>query len=143
MKSQIEIVSYLLFVVLVIIISSFLISYFWFIGSRISRDINKLNLYSFLNIFESPIIIFNSVCNFCKVNYLLWINYSLPSNSLFLVSNHSFSKIKYEELYSSAIIYSNLLNYPLIFFIDISAHSARKIYFELNTFENKIVVKNI
>ncbi|MEM5830739.1 MAG: hypothetical protein QXO40_00855 [Candidatus Aenigmatarchaeota archaeon] len=142
MKFQAEIISYLFFVLLIFTISSFLIYYFSFLSGFISKSFNKLNLYSILNVLESPILIFNSICDYCKVNYIFNINTSRAHNFLILISSNN-SEIKYEELYSSSIISSKLFNYSKNFTYDIYAASTKRIFFEINKINNIITVKNI
>ncbi|MEM0324325.1 MAG: hypothetical protein QXW35_00275 [Candidatus Aenigmatarchaeota archaeon] len=143
MKFQAEIISYLSFVLIIFIILSFLIYYFYFLSDFISKNFNKLNMYSVLNIFESPILIFNSACDYCKVSYIININTSFRTHNFLILISSDSSKIKYEELFSSSVISSGLFNYSKKFVYDIYAASTKRIFFEFNKINNVITIKNI
>ncbi|MEM5828172.1 MAG: hypothetical protein QW197_01545 [Candidatus Aenigmatarchaeota archaeon] len=139
---QTEILSYVVFSFIIFSVISFLLMYFTFLRDRVAKDVNTFNVYSILNLIESPILIFDSVCKYCKVSYNLNINYSIPRNYLFYVSNEGNVRVKYEEMYSSSIIYSNIFNKNVTYFFDILASSDKNIVIEINKFQNKIEVKN-
>ncbi|MEM5843096.1 MAG: hypothetical protein QXL97_00060 [Candidatus Aenigmatarchaeota archaeon] len=142
-KTQTEIVSYVFFVLVVISVSSIIIYYFWSISNSIVKNVNRINLYSMLNIIESPIIVLNSVCSFCRFEYYLQTNFIQPQRYLFIViGNSTTSIINYEEVYSNSIISSNLLNYTSLFSINISASTSKKINFEINSIEKNIIIEN-
>lgn len=139
---QTEILSYVVFSFIIFSLISFLIIFFLFLRDRIAKDVNNFNVYSILNLIESPILIFDSVCNYCKVNYKFNINYSIPRNYLFYVSSEGNLRIRYEELYSATFLYSNIFNKNSTYFFDIIASSDKEISVEINRFLNKIEIKN-
>jgi len=126
LKFQVELLSYTIFALIVISISSFLIFYFYFLRDIWQERVNFYNLYNVLNILESPILTFNSVCDYCKVSFSLNLNTSIPRNYLYLISS-SENSIFYDELYSKSRIQSSLLNLNSSYFIDFRASSDKLI----------------
>lgn len=146
MKFQVEIISYFLFSALIFILLSFFVYYFLSFSNNVTKSANKINLYSIINILESPIIIFSSVCNLCSIEFYLQMNHSQPQNFLFslnTVLNLNNLKIKYEELYSEYVITSPIFNLNNIYFLDINANSMKKIHLIIDKLTNSIIIKNI
>jgi len=137
LKFQVELLSYTIFALIVISISSFLIFYFYFLRDIWQERINFYNLYNILNIIESPILTFNSVCDYCKVSFSLNLNTSIPRNYLYLISS-SENSIFYDELYSETRIQSSLLNLNSSYLIDFRASSDRLIIISLDKL-NRII----
>lgn len=125
-KLQVELLSFTFFALIVISISSFLIFYFYFLRNIWQERVNFYNLYNLLNIIESPILTFNSVCDYCKVSFSLNLNTSIPRNYLYLISS-SENSIFYDELYSKSRIQSSLLNLNSSCFLDLRASSDKLI----------------
>jgi len=105
---------------------------------------NYLNLYSLLNVMESPILIFNSVCNYCKTYFSLNLNQTIPRNYLYLISSEpEKNNILYEELYSKSKISSSLFTLNNSYSFDIRSSSNLLIQVILNKINKRIEIKNI
>lgn len=104
-----------------------------------------MNIYSMVNVFESPIIIFSSICSFCRVEVLFQINHTKPLEQFFIIENYSDrneTKAKYEEVRSRENIISSILNLNKNFNFDLYAISAERIVFSLDKFRGVISAKN-
>jgi len=126
LKIQTELLSYTIFALIVLSVSSLLIFYFYFLKNVWQEKVNFYNLYTLLNIIESPILTFNSVCEYCKVTFSLNLNTSIPRNYLYLISSFENSTF-YDELYSRSRIESSLLNLNSSYYIDFKASSDKPI----------------
>jgi len=133
LKIQTELLSYTIFALIVLSASSLLIFYFYFLKNVWQEKVNFYNLYTLLNIIESPILTFNSVCEYCKVSFSLNLNNSIPRNYLYLISSFENSTF-YDELYSKSRIESSLLNLNSSYYIDFRASSDKPI----NIFVDKL-----
>ena len=133
LKIQTELLSYTIFALIVLFVSSLLIFYFYFLKNVWQEKVNFYNLYTLLNIIESPILTFNSVCEYCKVSFSLNLNTSIPRNYLYLISSFENSTF-YDELYSKSRIESSLLNLNSSYYIDFKASSDKPI----NIFVDKL-----
>lgn len=145
MKKQTEIISYVTFSLLIIAVMVFTIYYYWFFSRHITLHINKINLHFFTSVLEFPIISINSVCFYCIASYyvnLIHLNTTFQSTFLVYYDENE-NKIKYTETYSNEFLSSSLLNILYLYYIDAFANSRNVIFFEFNSFEKTIKVRNI
>lgn len=146
MKLQTEILSYLIFTTIVLSLSSLSIYYFFSFHETFSKYMNRLNAYFIVNVFETPTIMFNSVCEFCKVEISFQINHSKPLEQIFVIETLSDGReirARYEEIRSRESLNSTILNLNKVFNLYLSAISTEKIVFSLDKPARTISAKNV
>jgi len=136
-KLQTELFSYTVFALIVVFVTSVFVFYFYFLRNLWQEKINFYNLYTILNVIETPILTINSVCNYCKVSFSFNLNFSIPRLYVYLISS-SGNSLFYDELYSESKIQSSLLNLNSFYLIESRASSDREISISLDKL-NKII----